>query len=127
MYSHKSYIYSVQCSVSDGYLPDLREAPLVPADLLVVLDPPASGQLVYKLLVVSDNHQLEVPLPGSLSNDLTQSSGQAVDVLSVQVGGRLVQGDNATVGGECLGQGKSDDQTGENLLTSGTPTSHVQL
>merc|ERR1719341_1176739 len=80
-------------AVCNGDLPDLRETPIVPADLLVVLDLVAPGQLVDELLVVSDDHQLEVPLPGALVDDVTESRGQTLDVLLVQVGGWFIKGD----------------------------------
>ena len=74
-----------------------------------------------------DDHQLEVPLRRALVNDVRQSGGEALDVLAVEVGGGLVQGDDAAVCGECLGQRQSDDEAGQHLLAGGAAAPHVQL
>ena len=44
-----------------------------------------------------DDHQLEVPLRRTLVDDVRQRGGDAPNVLAVQVGGGLVQGDDAAV------------------------------
>ena len=86
------------------------ETVMVPADLEVFLDPVVAGQLLDELLVVSDHHELEVPMLGVFFDDAAESLGQTLDVLPVQVGGGFIQSNNATVGGEGLRKSQSDDQ-----------------
>ena len=48
-------------------------------------------------------------------------------VQPIEVGGGLVEGNDAAGGGECLGQGQPDDERGQHLLTSRAPATHVHL
>ena len=73
------------------FLPDLWESLAVPADLVT------TGQILDEVLVMRDDHQLEVPLRRTLVDDVRQCGGKAPNVLAVQVGGGLVQGDDAAV------------------------------
>ena len=54
---------------------------------------------------------------------LIERVGKAFDVLPVEVGGRLVKRQNATVKTERLGERQADDQRRQNLFTS-TVQSH---
>ncbi|KAG5460095.1 MAG: hypothetical protein BJ554DRAFT_7901, partial [Olpidium bornovanus] len=51
---------------------------------------------------------------------------QALDVLAVEVGRRLVQRQDAAVEPEGLGERKADDDGGEDLLSRTAPAAHVE-
>lgn len=111
---------------------------LVLADAIEVLDVAGATQQLHKVLVVGDDQQLEVPLSRATLDDSGRESGsaarrspapkvplggyllhervcQGLDVVPVQVGGGLVQGQNATVETEGFSQGQTDDQGGQHL------------
>jgi hypothetical protein len=81
----------------------------------------------HKLLVVSDDDELEIALLGTRSNDLTQSDGKATLVMKVEICGRLVKGNATAVDAECLGKRQSNDDAGENTLARVALATHVQL
>lgn len=62
-----------------------------------------------ELRVVSDHNQLEARLVLARLDDLHQGLSQALNVLSVKIRGRLVQGQDATTLAECLSQRQPDD------------------
>lgn len=64
---------------------------------------------VDKVLVVRDDHQLEVLLPAPLRDEAGDGARQPALVVVVQVGRRLVQGHDAAVDAEGLGQREADD------------------
>ena len=53
-------------------------------------------------------------------NLLHQGVGQRLDILPVQVGGGLIQGQNATVQAEGLSEGQSDDERRQYLWAQTT-------
>ncbi len=66
-------------------------------------------------LVVRDDDELEVGLAGARVHDLPQRLRQALAVLVVQVGRRLVQREDAAVQAERLRQRQPDDQARQHL------------
>lgn len=108
-----------------------------------MLDVAGPAQQLHEVLVVGDDQQLEVPLSGAALDDPGRGSesGSAVrstrdgpkararlgryslhkrvcqghDVVPVQVGGGLVQGQNPAVQAEGLGQSQADDEGGQHL------------
>ena len=64
---------------------------------------------------MSDDDQLEVLLLPPSHHDVAQSLCQARTVLSVQVGGWLVQGQDPTVQTEGFSQSQPNDQTCQHL------------
>ena len=75
---------------------------------------------------MGNDDQLEVGV-GPLQNQVAQGVGQRLDILPVEVGGGLVEGDDPAVGAERLGQCQPDDQRGQDLLTRRAPTPHFEL
>mmetsp|Transcript_13702 Transcript_13702/g.29420 ORF Transcript_13702/g.29420 Transcript_13702/m.29420 type:complete len:268 (-) Transcript_13702:342-1145(-) len=87
----------------------------------------ARTQQVRKGLVVRDDNELEVLLVAASHHDAAQRLGQARRVLCVQVGGGLVEGEDAAVEAERLGQCQADDEAGQHLLARTAAAAHLQL
>jgi hypothetical protein len=75
---------------------------------------------------MSDDDELEAAL-SSILDDHGERLSERGDVLLVEVGRRLVESDDATVGAKRVWKSKSDDDGSQNLLTSTASTSHVHL
>ena len=70
---------------------------------------------IHEPLVVSDDNHLEVGLLVAVVHEAPESKGEALRVGGVQVGGGLVQGQDAAVEAERLGQGQADDGARQDL------------
>jgi hypothetical protein len=60
-------------------------------------------------------------------NALDKRVGEALHVVAVEIGGRLVQGEDAAVKAERLRKRQTDDERGEYLLSSAASPAHVEL
>jgi hypothetical protein len=60
-------------------------------------------------------------------NVLDKGIREALDVVTIEVGGGLVQGEDATVEAEGLCQRKADYKRSQDFLSSTAPAAHVQL
>lgn len=74
-----------------------------------------------------DDDELEIRLLLSGLDDVVKRLGQRLDVVSVQVRRRLVEGDEAAVDPEAFRQGQSDDDACEHSLTRTASSPHVHL
>ena len=82
---------------------------------------------IYIIYFNSLNRQFNQMKDESVRILLDESAGQTLDVFPVEIGGRLVQGQNARVETERFGKRQSNDDAGEHFLTSRATTAHVQL
>ena len=73
-------------------------------DPVVVRAVLAAADELHKLLVVGDHDQLEVGLLPAALDDLVDGLGKRLDVGAVEVGRRLVEGEDAAVDAKGLGE-----------------------
>lgn len=77
----------------------------------VIIDFVHLGEFVDKLFVMCNDDELEVAVVTRPQIDeVDQCVAQPINVITVQVGGRLVQRENATLGAEYLCQCHADDK-----------------
>ncbi|GKT91599.1 hypothetical protein Ct61P_09449 [Colletotrichum tofieldiae] len=100
---------------------------VVPPDAEEAVAKVAAAHVAQELLVVGDDDELEVALGLAGLDDGVQALGEALDVVLVEVGCRLVEGDEAAVDAEALGEGEADDDAGEHLLARRAAAAHVHL
>mmetsp|Transcript_10613 Transcript_10613/g.34835 ORF Transcript_10613/g.34835 Transcript_10613/m.34835 type:complete len:492 (+) Transcript_10613:211-1686(+) len=97
------------------------------ADAPVVLAKLALAEAFGELEVVRDDDQLEVGLPASRLHDFREGVGERVGVWGVEVGGGLVEGQDAAVQAKGFCQGEADDEAREYFLAGGASASHLEL
>mmetsp|Transcript_17905 Transcript_17905/g.42479 ORF Transcript_17905/g.42479 Transcript_17905/m.42479 type:complete len:235 (+) Transcript_17905:411-1115(+) len=73
-----------------------------------------------------DHDELEVGLLLPRLDDVVDGRCEGFDVSRVEVGGRLVEGEDAAVEAEALRQRQPDDERGKDLLPGGAAATHVK-
>mmetsp|Transcript_13480 Transcript_13480/g.34566 ORF Transcript_13480/g.34566 Transcript_13480/m.34566 type:complete len:311 (-) Transcript_13480:1131-2063(-) len=81
---------------------------------------------LHKLLVMRDDDKLEVRLVAPTLDDLIERSSERLDVGTVEVRRRLVEGEDAAVDAERLGERQPDHERGEHLLARRAAAAHVE-
>ena len=106
---------------------DDRLLPVVPRHPVVRVAEVRTLHVSKEVLVVRDDDQLEVGLLLPRLDDVVQRFCQRLDVVTIQIRRRFVQRNQATVDSKALGQGESDDDAREDLLSCAAPASHIHL
>lgn len=74
-----------------------------------------------------DDDELEIRLLLSSLDDVVKRLGQRLDVVSIEVRGRLVECDETAIDTETFRQSQSDDDACEDSLTGTASSAHVHL
>lgn len=110
-----------QLSLNNGVLG------LVSRDSVIVIGKVGAIHLAEKVFVMGNHDELEVGLLLSFPDYVTKRLCQAFDVLAVEIGRWFIQSDESAIRTEAFCEGQSDDDAGENLLSSTASASHVHF